>query len=117
MFHLAADAAPSHKDVVIAAVGAAAALAGLVLVFVGLLLTTRESLRGQVRATELVRLATASWIGVAVFILSLISLILGTFWLSLAGGETFYVVVLASFLADVLVLAIGAVAATRVLLS
>jgi len=116
MLRVAADTAPLHKDVIIATLGAAAALGGLVLVFVGLLLTTRESLRGQVKVTELGRLATASWVGVWVFLLSVGSLVLSVTWLAVGGGETLYVVALVVFFLDVVALAVGAVAATRVLL-
>jgi hypothetical protein len=50
------DAVPVHKDLVIATLGAAAALAGLILVFIGILIT---GFVGHVRDRLLISLKTA----------------------------------------------------------
>ena len=47
------DQTSAGKDTVVAIVGASAALAGLVLVFLGILVTSFQSLLGNVRETTL----------------------------------------------------------------
>jgi hypothetical protein len=76
---------------VIAATGATAALAGLVLVFLGVLVTTYQQLLGRenIDAT-LKRLKKAATGTLAVFGISLASLVLDVSWLVASGGDCFY---------------------------
>jgi uncharacterized membrane protein len=101
---------------VIALVAAAAALAGLVLVFVGVLLTTYQTLLGQISADRIAQFRSAAWSGFAAFLLGLLSVVVSAAWLVASGGQSFYDVTLAVFFADVLALAIFASVATRILL-
>jgi hypothetical protein len=108
-----ADAAPTHKDVVIAEVGAAAAFVGFVLVFLGVLITTYQTELGQVRKEKLARFKTAGWVSLFVFLLGLASVVLSTCWLIVGGGHSFYVVTLIVFFAELVALVAVAVFATR----
>jgi hypothetical protein len=111
------DQSPSAKDTIIAIVGSSAGLAGLVLVFLGVLVTSFQSLLGNVRDATLSRYRNATWISLGVFALALASMSLGVTWLLAAGGHTFYVLVLIAFFAQVGALGLVATYVTaRVLL-
>jgi uncharacterized membrane protein len=106
-----------RKDVVIAEIGAAAALAGFVLVFLGILITTYQSLLGRIAAEKLVAFRTAARLAVGVFLLGLTSVAVSTAWLVAGGGKAFYVATIVVFAAELLALVEIAVYATwRVLL-
>lgn len=101
-----ADAAPAHKDVIIATLGASAAISGLVLVFLGLLIqalhqavhayfTVLESDGGRGerldRLTRLVKtLQLLNGLALLVFFLSLVSVGLSLAWLLIPGGRWLY---------------------------
>jgi hypothetical protein len=107
----------TSKDTVVAIVGASAALAGLVLVFMGILVTSFQSLLGNVRETTLDRFKTATWMSLAVFALALASMVLGVTWLVADGGHSFYLVIVVAFFVQVGALAVVAAYVTaRVLL-
>jgi hypothetical protein len=115
----AVDASPTSKDVVLAVIGASAALAGLVLVFVGILVTAYQGLIGKEGISDktLDRFEGAAWVSFAVFCLALLSLALGVVWLDWDGGQTFYKVVVAIFFVEVVALGLAAFYVTsRVLL-
>jgi hypothetical protein len=107
------EGAPTHKDVVIAEVGAAAAFVGFVLVFLGVLITTHQSLVGQVRDEKLAKLESAGWVSLLVFLLGLASVVLSTAWLIVGGGHRFYDATLIVFFAELLALVAVAVFATQ----
>jgi hypothetical protein len=98
------DTAPSRKDVVIAEVGAAAAFAGFVLVFLGVLLTTYQTLLGDAKKPKLDGLRWASKATLGVFLIGLASVLVSTAWLIAAGGTTFYVATLCVFGAELVAL-------------
>ncbi len=102
----------SHKDVVLAVVGAGAGLAGLVLVFLGTLVTSYQSLLGKVSERTLLRVKRASVLALAAFVVSLASVVLGVVWLAASGGDAFYAFTLAAFFVDLAVLVGLAVYAT-----
>jgi hypothetical protein len=107
----------TSKDTVVVIVGASAALAGLVLVFLGILVTSFQTLLGNVRETTLDRFKTATWMSLAVFALALASMVLGVTWLVADGGHRFYLVIVVAFLVQVGALAIMAAYVTaRILL-
>ena len=109
----------AHKDVVIAVVGASAALAGLVLVFAGVLVTSYQSLVGRPGITDatLERFKSAAWLSVAVFGVALLDLFLGVLWLDQSGGHSLYRFLVNLFYVELACLAITAGYATwRVLL-
>jgi hypothetical protein len=110
---LLADAAPAHKDVIIATLGASAAISGLVLVFLGLLIQAlhqavhayftvldSDSVRGArlERLTRLVKtLQLLNGLALAAFFLSLASVGLSLAWLLSHGGGLLYRINIGSF--------------------
>jgi hypothetical protein len=108
---------PSHKDVVIAIIGATAALAGLVLVFVGVLVTAFQTLLGHAPEATLNRFKRASWLGVIVFCEALSGVAASAAWLIAGGGRCLYFAVLVLFFVQlVALLAVALYSTLRVLL-
>jgi hypothetical protein len=106
-----------NRDVVLAIVGASAALAGLVLVFLGILVTSYQALLGRVSERTLGRFRVATWLSFALFAFALLTLGMGVVWLDAGGGDTFYMVVIAFFFAELISLSLAALYVTwRVLL-
>jgi hypothetical protein len=106
---LIADASPERKDVVIAVLGASAALGGFVLVFLGTVIAAYQSLPPGSSKTVRDRNTQAKWPIVITFSLSLASVALGLIWLAAPGGTDLYRATVALFvseLAAILVLAI-----------
>jgi hypothetical protein len=116
MYLMAAIDAPSAKEVVIAEVGAASAFVGFVLVFLGILLTTYQTLLGTLSRDKLSQFKTAAWIAAAVTGLGLASVAISTLWLVHGGGHRFYVVTLVVFFVELLALTGTALYSTRLLL-
>jgi hypothetical protein len=109
--------AVTEKDVVTAVAGASAALAGLVLVFLGVLVSAYQTLLGRVREDILGRFRNAAWLSLGVFTLALASLALAVSWLDVDGGHRLYVVIVGGFFLELAALFAVAVYATwRVLL-
>lgn len=87
-----------HKDVIIAVLGAAAVLAGLILVFLGFLITTYQGFDGDTPNSVLRKYRVSAWMTVAVFGLSLVVVGLATWWLVLVHpADSFYITVVAAF--------------------
>jgi len=107
---------PVHKDVVIAEVGAVAALGGLVLVFLGVLVTTYQTLLGAARREKLDQLRRAGWFALQVFLLGLISATVSTAWLVVGGGDFFYATTLFLFFLELAGLVLVAAYSWKVLL-
>jgi hypothetical protein len=107
-----------ERETVTALVGASAALCGLVLVFLGVLMTSYQNLVGdQVSDSILARFRKAAWLALVVFALALTSVGLGVAWLDADGGHTFYMIVVGVFFTELLALLAVAVYSTwRVLL-
>lgn len=106
-----------ERDAIVAVVGASAALSGLVLVFLGALVTSYQGLLGNTSDRILNRFKTAAKLALGVFVLALGALTLGVVWLDGGGGHTFYVVVLTAFFIELAALLVVAVYSTwRVLL-
>ncbi|HET8894968.1 MAG TPA: hypothetical protein VFM96_12815 [Gaiellaceae bacterium] len=89
---------------------------GLVLVFLGVLVTTYQTLLGQVKRETLAPLKRAAWVTLGVFGFGLIGVATGTAWLLSDGGTGFYHVTAALFFAELLGLVVASVYATLVLL-
>lgn len=100
------ESSPVEKDVVIAMLGAAAALAGLVLVFLGIVIATIQSFPPDTPPTVLTpyRMSTAFILGT--FFISLASVCFSLIWLVVGSGETLYHACLGAFLFQLVVLAI-----------
>jgi hypothetical protein len=99
-------------DVVVAVVGASAAIAGFTLVFLGILVTSYQSLLGKASERTLERFKATAIGSLAVFIIGLMSLTLGMSWLVADGGRCFYIVVLVVFFAGVAAFALDALYVT-----
>jgi hypothetical protein len=80
-----------QREIVITLTGASAALAGLVLVFLGFLIASYQPLIGRVGEQTLARFRAASKGALAVFFVSLLSLLVDTTWLVAEGDHAFYV--------------------------
>ena len=106
----AAAAAPTAKEVVLAVVGASAALAGLILVFLGVLVTSYQGLIGRLGITDVTlrRFKSAAWVSLAVFGVTLLDLFLGVLWLDQDGGHTLYRFLINLFYVELACLAITA---------
>ena len=70
----AAAAVLGRKDVVIGVLGATAALSGLVLVFLGVLVSTYQTLLGRAMEKTLERFRRAAFVALALFFLELAAL-------------------------------------------
>lgn len=107
---------PSRKDVVIAEAGASAALVGLVLVFLGVLVTSYQGLLGQISREKLSPIKGGAWLALGVFIVGLSSLTLNIVWLATEGGRALYLATLVLFFTLLAGLVMVAVYSARVLL-
>jgi hypothetical protein len=97
--HFAADA-PTHKDAVIAELAAAGALVGFVLVFVGILAGSYQSLLGNTPRDKLAPFRQAAILGLVVFGIGLAAIASGAAWLLAGGGEALYVLTTVFFLLE-----------------
>jgi hypothetical protein len=109
---LSAAALSVRKDVVVGVLGATAALAGLVLVFLGVLVSTYQTLLGRAMEKTLERFRRAAFVALVVFLTGLASVTVSTSWLVLGAGRAFYGVVLVLFFVELAALAVVAVYAT-----
>jgi len=99
------------KDVVGAILGASAALAGFVLVFLGLLIAAYQSYGGDVPAAVVRPFRVAGGILLAVFGLALLMVVAALAWMVAAGPAATYGLIVALFL-TLLVLVFSAAAWT-----
>jgi hypothetical protein len=102
----------SRSVVVVAITGAAGALSGFVLVFLGILVSSYQSLLGHVNREKVEAFRRASRASLGVFLLGLTTVALSTSWLVASGGTAFYVVALILFFAELAALILLAVFAT-----
>lgn len=104
--------APSKKDVVVAALGASSALAGLVLVFLGVVISQYEELTPGVppSASTPHRRAVAALLGI--FFVGLVSAALALLWLVTGGGSLLYAALVALFFLQLAALFLAALYTT-----
>lgn len=88
---------PDPKDVVVAIFGASSGAAGLVLVFVGILVTAIGGYPGGTSRATLRPFRAGAWSGIGVFGLSLLTVALSLLWLAVIDARTLYVVVISLF--------------------
>jgi hypothetical protein len=88
---------PIPKDVVVALLGAAAGVAGLVLVFVGVLLTTIGTYPGATSAEALRPYRRGAWAGVGIFAGSIATVALAVAWLVVADSYWLYALTVTAF--------------------
>jgi len=103
---------PNPKDVVVAILGASAGAGGLVLVFVGILVTAIGGYPGGTSQATLRPFRVGAWSGVGVFGLSLLTAALSLLWLAVSDARSLYVLVISLF--AVLLVALFALAAAVV---
>jgi O-antigen ligase len=97
---------PSHTDVVVTTTGASAALAGLILVFLGVLIAAYQPLVGAQTPDKILRrFKSATVWALVVFGLSLVSVVLDATWLITRGGHCFYVATVVLFFVQLAALA------------
>ncbi len=90
-----------HKDVVLAALGASAALAGLVLVFLGLVVAAYGALAGDTPKAVKAPLRRTGRVVLTPFGLAIACMAVATLWLVLSGWrEGLYVATVTLFLAQ-----------------
>jgi hypothetical protein len=101
---LATAAQPLPKEVVVGILGAAAGVAGLVLVFVGVLLATIASYPGATSAAALRPYRSGAWAGLVVFVAAVATVALAIVWLAILDAHWLYVLILALFATVLVVL-------------
>ncbi len=97
---LGATEAPARTDVVTGTLGAGAAIAGLVLVFLGTVLAAYQAYPPATPASaKRSHRIAALWV-LGAFFLSLVSVAASVAWLALGGGTSLYALALGLFIAE-----------------
>lgn len=104
------------KDVVLAILGASAALAGFVLVFLGIMIASYQSYSGGVPEQVVRPYRTTGGVLFATFALSLVTVALCLVWLALGGPAAIYGWTIGLFLILLVAVFIAAGWATRMVL-
>lgn len=104
------------KDVVVGALGAAAALSGFVLVFLGIIIAAYQSYAGNAPGAVVRPYRTAGVTLFATFGLGLVTVTLCLVWLALGGPAWLYGWTIALFIAQLVAAFLGAGWATRMVL-
>ena len=104
------------KDVVLGAMGAAAALAGFVLVFLGITIAAYQSYAGSSPSAVVRPYRTAGMALFGTFGLSLVTVALCVTWLALGGPMWLYGFTLALFVIQLVVVFLAAGWTTRMVL-
>jgi len=92
--------APTPKDVVIATMGASAALGGLVLVFLGLVIAAYQALPRDTPKAVRDKRSRPVWPVLGIFVLCVTSIALGFWWLEADGNSALYAANNAVFAAE-----------------
>ena len=103
---------PHPKDLVLAILGASAGAGGLVLVFVGILVSTIAGYPGGTSRATLRPYRAGAWAAVGVFGLSLLTIALSVLWLAVRSLYVLTVCMFFVLLVTLLVLAAAVVKAT-----
>lgn len=104
------------KDVVIAILGASAALGGFVLVFLGIVITSKESYGGATGDEVLAPYRTSGTVLLGAFGICLVTVALSLIWLINGGSTGLYDAAIALFAVQLVTVFSGAVWATRMVL-
>jgi uncharacterized membrane protein len=105
-----------EKDVVLAILGASAALAGFVLVFLGIIIASYQSYSGAVPDPVIEPYRTVGGILLATFGLCLFAVLMSLFWLVGGGLGDVYGLTVGIFVAELIAVFAAAVWATRIVL-
>ncbi len=106
----------AEKDVVLAILGASAALAGFVLVFLGIIIASFQSYSGAVPEQVVEPYRTVGGILLATFGLCLFAVLVSLFWLVGEGPDEVYGLTVGIFVAELIAVFAAAVGATRMVL-
>ena len=98
----------AHQDVIITVLGAAAGLAGLVLVFLGIVVTTYQSFPGDTPSKVLSGFRSTATLTLGPFVLGIACVALSTAWLLTRHNEDLYLAALAAFVAQLALLLLAA---------
>lgn len=104
------------KDVVIAILGASAALGGFVLVFLGIVITSKESYSGATGDSILRPYRTSGTALLGAFAVSLVTVALSLIWLINGGSTGLYDVTIALFAIQLVAVFGSALWTTRMVL-
>ena len=105
-----------EKDVVLAILGASAALAGFVLVFLGIIIASYQSYSGAVPEQVVEPLRTLGGVLLACFGVCLFAVLMSLFWLVGGGLVEVYGLIVGIFVAELIAVFVSAVVATRTVL-
>ncbi len=114
---IGAAADPTPKDVVIAMLGASASIGGLVLVFLGLVIASYQSVAADAPRTVKNRAKRPGWPVLGVFALSMVSVTVSLAWLAAPGGDLLYCMAISVFATQLLAVFALAVGMTWKMLS
>jgi hypothetical protein len=104
----------SHEDVITTVLAAAGGLAGLVLVFLGMVVTTYQSYPGNVPDSVRTKFRENSILTLLPFLLGIVCVCLSTVWLLLSqNNENLYLAAVVSFFAQLASLLLAAGLVTR----
>jgi uncharacterized membrane protein len=103
----------THQDVIITVLGAAAGLAGLVLVFLGIVVTTYQSFPGDSPGTVVSAYRWSGVLALGTFALGIACVALAAAWLLTRNNDYLYQAALAAFAAQLLLLLVTAGVVTR----
>jgi hypothetical protein len=110
--HVVAGPEVAHKDVILSVLGASAGLAGLILVFLGIVISGYQSYPADTPKKVKERAQDAVWPVVWVFVLGILTTAIAALWLIIPGGDTFYWACVVVFMADLLAIVVLAVKTT-----
>jgi hypothetical protein len=105
-----------EKDVILAILGASAALAGFVLVFLGIIIASYQSYSGPVPEPVVEPFRTIGRVLLATFGLCLFAVFVSLVWLVGGGPDGAYGVTVGLFLVELVAVLAAAVWATRIVL-
>ena len=111
---VASRAVASQEDIILATMGAAAGLAGLVLVFLGIVVSAVQSYAGDTNKRVRRKYVGLRWGSFGLFLLSLATVLLALLWL-MNGGDNLYRAAITLFVAVLVGMAGLGVAVMKVL--
>jgi|SRR5258708_5529810 hypothetical protein len=103
----------AHQDVIITVLGASAALAGLVLVFVGIVVTTFQGYGTEQAAAVRSAFRHDALLTLAPFTLGVASVGCSTAWLLTRNNQPLYIATLVTFIGQLVLLLLAAFLVTR----
>lgn len=101
------------KDVIVTILGASAGAGGLVLVFVGILISTIAAYPGGTSRATLRPYRAGAWAAVGVFGVSIFTTALSVVWLAISDSRSLYVLIVSLFFALLVTLLLLAAAVVK----